>query len=315
MKSIYRVAACLAALAVPTSALAEPNWVVQPIQTGEQTLRYFKGVPTVGLELNDGVVQVTPMAFDHGNFVFGVAVYNDSFGPANFGIENVAATFGPAPVRIYTKDELVKKAKNRAFWSQFGLALLGGVAAGAAASQRDYYSSTYITPRGTYRSWFSAPSIAGQYQAAAITGATAFGIATIQNQLDRTVALLGDDVLQITTVDPGESYGGQAVIAKISPKSMPARIDLTISWNGESYPFSFQVAKPGTAAPAFTAITRKDDLIDFRVRAANAQAALAAANTIAQQAQLRPAAVEQHPGAAQDYGLNPGGHLRCVTCR
>lgn len=315
MKTMNRIAAAFAMLAVPTSAMAEPNWVVQPIQTGGQTVRYYKGVPTVGLELKDGVVQVTPMPFDHGSLVFGIAVYNDSFGPSNFGIENVAATYGPAAVRVFTKDELVKKAKNRAFWSQFGLAMLGGMAAGAAASQRDYYTSRWITPRGTYRSWYSAPSIAGQYEAAAITGATVFGIATIQNQLDRTVALLGDDVLQITTVDPGESYGGRAVVAKISPKAFPAQVNLTVNWNGEAYPFSFQIAKPGTAAPVFTALTQRNDLIDFRVRAASAQSAASAYKAEMPTGQLRRAVVDQQPGLAPDHGLRPGARVRCVTCR
>ena len=29
------------------------------------------------------------------------------------------------------------------------------------------------------------------------------------------------------------------------------QVTMTVDWNGRQYPFSFQVAKPGTPAPAF----------------------------------------------------------------
>lgn len=144
--------ACLVAFAtISTPALADDKWVVQPIQTGTESARFVKGVPTVELEMKDGIARITPLPLDHGMLSFTVAVYNDGERPMNFGIENVAPTFGGRPVRVLSKTQLVKKAQNRAFWSQFGLALLGGVAAGATASQRDYYTSSFVTPRGTYR--------------------------------------------------------------------------------------------------------------------------------------------------------------------
>ena len=83
-----------------TSALADDKWTVQPLQVGAETVRYEKGVPTLDLELADGVVQVTPLSLDHGSLSFGVAVYNDSRRPANFGIEHVAFTHGEAGVKV-----------------------------------------------------------------------------------------------------------------------------------------------------------------------------------------------------------------------
>lgn len=264
MNIVFRLGACAALISLSTPALAGPKWVVQPIQAGEETVRYEKGVPTVDLEMKDGVVQITPLAMDHGSLAFGIAIYNDGRQPANFGVENISVAHGDGTVKVFTREELQKKAQNRAMWQTIALAAVGAMAAASAASQRNHYRSTFVTPRGTYRSYWSAPSVAGQIQATAIAAGTGVGIASIQNHLDETLRALGDEVVQLTTVDPGESYGGRIVIAKIKPKTLPARMSIEINWNGEQYPFSFQIAKPGTKAPVFTAITRASDLTDFR---------------------------------------------------
>lgn len=278
MKAVHRAAAVAALVSMSAPAMAKDKWAVQPVQVGQETIRYLKGVPTLDLELKDGVVQITPVAMEHGSVAFEVAVYNDSRQPANFGIENVAVLHGGAGVKVFSKDELVKRAENRAMWTSIALAALGGVAAAAAANQRNHYRSTFVTPRGTYRSYWSGPSAAGQVQAAAIAAGTGVGIAGIQSQLDNTRVALGEEIIQTTTVDPGESYAGRIVLAKIKPKTLPSRVQLTINWNGEAYPFTFQVAKRGTAAPTFTAMTRSSDLTNFAAeKAAPAPAVIAPA--------------------------------------
>jgi len=318
MSRVFRFVAALAAASISTTAAASSDLEVQPIQRGPESVRYLKGVPTIDLEMHDGVVEITPLPFDHGSLVFGVAVYNDSRRPANIGIEQVHVTFGGQTVAVFTEKELVKKAKNRAMWSQIGLALLGGLAAGAAASQRDYYHSRFVTPRGTYSSWFSTPSVAGQFQAAAITASTGYGIARVRHQLDQTIAVLGDQVIQLTTVDPGESYAGEFVMEKIKPKSLPATVDVTINWNGEDYPFEFQIAKSGTPPPVFTQIAMKSDLIDFsRPPLGAPDAALQKAVVPAGQ---MPASSGQDAAqaavlSAPVHGLNPDAKVHCETCR
>lgn len=329
---------------MPNSANAEPKWLIQPIQTGQEAVRYDKGVPTVDLEMTDGVVQITPLPFDHGSLVFGIAVYNDADRPANIGIENVHVSYGDKAVPVFSKDDLVRKAKSRAAWSQIGLALVGGLAAAGAASQRDHYRSTFVTPRGTYRSYWSAPSTAGQLQSTALIAGTGVGIAAIQSQLDRTVEGLGDQVVQLTTVDPGESYAGKVVLDKIKPQSFPSRVTVLVDWNGERYPFTFQIAKTGTPAPAFSTLVRKSDLTDFRARreAASApapqpalvsepgvqpavliqptEAPAAPAIAIVQPEQPRPTVVAASAGRSVTQpddraNLIQGSAVRCVTCR
>jgi hypothetical protein len=263
MKTIYRAASYVALISVATPSFAKDKWIVQPIQGGQETVRYQKGVPTVDLELKNGVVQVTPLPLDHGSLSFGIAVYNDAKQPANMGIENISFQIGSTAVAVFKKDDLERKAKNRAMWASIALAAAGGIAAAAAANQRDHYRSTLVTPRGTYRSYWSAPSAAGQIQSAALVAGTGVGIAAINNQLDNTLVALSDEVIQLTTVDPGESYAGRIVVAKIKPKTLPTEVRLTITWNGEAYPFTFQIAKPGTPAPVFNSLARQSDLTDF----------------------------------------------------
>ena len=280
-------------------------------------MRFNQGVPTVDLELKDGVVQVTPLGVDHGSLVFGVAVYNDSRQPANFGIENVAASTGSGSLRAFTKDELVRQAKNRATWTQIGLAFLGAAAATAAASQRSYYRNTYVTPRGTYRSYWSMPSAVGQVQATAIAAGTGYGLVAVQNQLDRTVETLGSEIVQLTTIDPGESYAGRVILQKFNPKSLPSQLVLTVNWNGESYPFTFQIAKPGTPTPPFTAITRASDLTDFSPKDKLPVPTARDVPSPPPSPIVRTAVVRQQPvNVPPARGSNElGGGVRCVTCR
>ncbi|MEP7223159.1 MAG: hypothetical protein ABI673_10905 [Novosphingobium sp.] len=237
-----------------TPALAD-TLEVQPIQVGAETVRYMQGVATVDLKLTHGAVQIRPLPMDHGSLAFAVAVYNGGIQPANIGGDNFTVQAGSQTLAVFSVDQLVRKANNRAGWTQFGLAMLGGIASGAAASQRDTYSASLYTPYGSYHSYYTAPSINGQMQANSIASSTGFAIASVQNQLDQTRDQLANDIVQLSTIDSGRSYGGKIIVEKIRDVRLPQRVTITVEWNGEQYPFAFQLAKQGTPAPAFTAIT------------------------------------------------------------
>ncbi len=76
-------------------------------------------------------------------------------------------------------------------------------------------------------------------------------IYAVQNQLDKTREMLGAETVQLTTVDPRDSYAGRIVLQKIKAKVLPLRISFVVNWNGQSYPFAFQLVKPGTPQPVF----------------------------------------------------------------
>lgn len=254
MVQIFSKAACVAvAFTLPTVVLAEEP-VLQPVQVGFETLRYDRGVPTLDLQMQQGSVQIRPLAMDHGSLAFSVAVFNAGNAPANFGIENFAVQAGEKSLAVFSVDQLISKAKNRARWKQIGVGILGGLAASAAASQRDTYYGSLHTPHGSYFSTYSAPSAVGQLQATAIAAGTGYSIAVIQSNLDRTREALGENVIQTTTLDPGQSYAGKVVLQKVTSTKRPERVSIVVNWNGEQYPFAFQLAKPGTTAPVFTSL-------------------------------------------------------------
>lgn len=256
MRNLRFVLAFAAVAAPMIPAHAGSPVLIQAIQTGEESVRYYKGKATLDLHQQLGSVQVSPFTIDRGSLVFTVAVFNRAGAPVNVGIENVAATVDGNTYKVMTVEELIKKAQDKARWQQIGLAFLGGLAA-YSASQPATYRSTYRSPWGTstYTSRYYSPYAA--YRAAEIGAETSFAIGAVQDQLDRTTDALGENVMQLTTVDPGSSYAGKVVLAKLRDKRLPKRVRLTVSMNGETYPFEFQVVKMGTPAPAFTTIYRE----------------------------------------------------------
>jgi len=253
----FKLALATALITFPAlPAQARDPVLIQAIQVGPETARYYKGKVTLDLEQQLGAVQVSPFTIDRGSLVFTVAVFNRAGAPINVGIENVTATVDGVPYKVMTVEELIKKEQDRARWQQIGLAFLGGLAAYSATRPTTYHS-TYSSPWGTstYTARWSNP-YAG-YNAAVIGAGTSLAISAVQDQLDRTTDALGENVMQLTTVDPGDSYAGKVVLAKFRDKRLPKRVRLLVSMSGETYPFEFQVVKMGTPAPVFAAVTRE----------------------------------------------------------
>jgi len=227
--------------------------ILYPVQSGPETIRYRTGIPTLNIEGPTGSVTVTPLPLDHGHATFGVAVYNKGNNSTNFGIEDISATIGARKIPILTREELQRRAKSRAAWSAVGLAVLAGAAAAAASTayttQHSY--GNVRTPHGTY-AWSSTyrdNSLGALGATAAIAGGTA-GIIGIQNRLDYTLGTLANDIVQITTVDPDNSYGGEIVVEKPSGVDHPYDVTITVHFNDVDYPFTFRLTEQGKNKPA-----------------------------------------------------------------
>lgn len=248
--------ALLLAAAGLTGQAVAADLILYPVQTGPETIRYRTGIPTLNIETATGSVTVTPLPLDHNHATFGVAVYNKGDNSVNFGIENVTASIGAKQIPVLSREELQKRAKSRAAWSAIGLAVLSGVAA-AAASTAHTTSHSYgnvRTPHGTYF-WSSSyrDNSLGAIGAGAAIGAGTAGIVGIQNRLEYTLGTLATDILQTTTVDPDNSYGGEVVVEKPSGATLPYDVTVTMHFNGADYPFTFRMTEQGkNKPPAFT---------------------------------------------------------------
>lgn len=241
----------LACISFATQASAA-DLILYPVQSGPETIRYRTGIPTLNIEGPTGSVTVSPLPLDHGRPTFAVAVYNKGDNSTNFGIENISATVKGKPVLILSREELQRQAKNRAAWSAIGLAALSGLAAAAAstASTTSHSYGNVRTPHGTY-SWSASyrDNTIGVLGAGAAIGAGTAGIIGIQNRLEYTLGTLAADIVQTTTVDPDNSYGGEVVIGKPSGVDLPYDVTIAVHFNNADYPFTFRMTEQGKNRP------------------------------------------------------------------
>lgn len=221
-----------------------------PVTENGTILRYNRGVPTLQRDDEFSTITVTPLNPDHGRLAFAVAAFNKAPAAFNLGVESIQASVtNGIPLRILTKEDLVRKAQNRAMWASIGMAVATGLAAGAAASSagHHYYNGSFATPSGFYHYNGSYTNTTEQMLAgSAVAAGGTYAIATIQSGLDSLVASLNQNVLQTTTVDQGAGYGGMVVIDKFnanSPDHKPQRLTLNVTLNGHSYPFDFDLVK------------------------------------------------------------------------
>jgi hypothetical protein len=235
---ITSVFAAMALLLTATPAFAG-DIKITPVALEGQTIRYQKGTPTVEDDLAGSAVRVMPLPdMDHGSLQFIVVAYNKGQAPVNLGSENVYLSRGTQRLDCFTKDQLEKQAKNRAMWSQIGMAMLTGVAAGLQDN------NTYIATHSRYGSSYTtirSPGLSNGQLATLDAGAE--GIAASQAGLQRTLDNLNDEILQTSTIDPASSYGGRVVVNKIKGAKYPENVSVVVDFGGEIHTFNFTVTK------------------------------------------------------------------------
>ena len=246
-----RVAVGLCTLSLLASAAqAGKPFDVHGLIIGNEGARYVKGVPTLDLQQQRGAIELRSLGFYNNRPMFAIAFYNAGPEPVNIGLEDIHVAVNGEPLAVFPTEELERQAKHKAWWSQFAIAMLGGVSAGLSASQRNHSYGRITGPYGTYTVHTSYPSLAGQLQANQISMDTAWSIAAIQYQLDRTIELINDHVVQRTTIDPGSTYGGLIITDKLKRGDPPFEMHFDVDWNGERYPFAYVMQKTGQPVPA-----------------------------------------------------------------
>jgi hypothetical protein len=234
MKKLLAVATA-ASLTMSSAANASKTVELVPVPSGDQTVRYEQGIPTI----ENATIRVMPVRqLDHGSIQFKVAVFNSGEQPFNFGTENVKFLDNGEAVDVYTREELEHKAKHRAMWSQIGYAMLAGA---AAAAQNNNFSATTYTPRGVYHTTIYRPGLSDGQIATIAAGGGA--IALSQIGLQKTLEQIGDETLQTTTVDPNTGYGGKVVVAKLKHAKPGDKLTLNVDIGGKVSTFTFTLKK------------------------------------------------------------------------
>nr|WP_317894253.1 hypothetical protein [uncultured Sphingomonas sp.] len=252
---------------VPAEAMAGQEPMLHPVAIGAETARFDHGQVSVQLRTPHGVVEVRPMPVEKDRIVFSIAVLNSGKRPANLGTEYLTAQIGGVPAPIPSYAELVEAAERKARNTRIGTALVTGVIAGVASTASNQ-GTVYRHIRGPHGGFAQAihwedntPGMVGAV--ASVTGG-AMVIGGINNKLDYTIAQLGRNILQTTTIDPGGSFGGLFVVARPRHNTYPTEIRLQVRFGGIDYPFAFLLAPAGMMTPPPPRPTALDQEISWR---------------------------------------------------
>jgi len=203
----------LLAFALPASAA---DFQSKPIPAEADSLTYYKGTPIVERTTTFGKVRITSIGEETGKPAFVVEILNESETPLNFGTENISASVAgqKKPTVVYTANDIQRMVQNKANWAAFGAAM-----AGASATNTSYGSACgyggCVTASVTTPNYFAQANAARQ-------------VNDIRNNEAGRIDELSQNYLQLTTVQPGESYGGRVAISKPKPKKWPAALTLTV---------------------------------------------------------------------------------------
>ena len=185
--------AFLAAVAVATSGCSTMVTYSGKANAPIQTIKYTQGVGSV-IEKNEvQEIFMYPTFKMQGTAMptFTIGYANNAGEPVNFTTDNVKAFFRGQPVPIYTYTERVAEIRSEKQSQQVALAIVGGLAAGAAAygaSNRTYRSNYngYVAGRGGVTTFAGANTVrvydplAGIVAGAAVGGATGLGIQQLE---------------------------------------------------------------------------------------------------------------------------------------
>ena len=243
----------LCAVSLPTEAAI---FKVTPVGPESLKIRYLRGEPAIYSVRENGVILVVSHGLkDDKRLALEVLAFNKGGAPQNFGTENIGLTGkdGKA-ITVFGFEELTRQAENKATWAKIWLGL-AGVAGAVAASESGYstahgsFSSSYGT--STFYAQTYNPAVASANMAA-VAGATGYGFARVQANLDNTRERLSNSILRTTTIDPGQSFGGRVVTDSIKG-GYPQTVVLKIMWAGEEHTIEFTVTKGNQPTPPIPA--------------------------------------------------------------
>jgi hypothetical protein len=224
------VTACAVALSVPALA---GDYSSQPEPGAADTLRYFKGDVTITRKTQTMTISIAPLGNQNGRPAFAIDITNTSPAAINFGLADIAVIVDGKPVVVLTKDELARKAQNAAGWQRFGAAMVAGL------TNTNYNTTTtngYVgrTPVSIQSTTVGRDSYAEQRDRERMDN-------SIEGALAARLADAANNNVDLTTIDPGASYGGKIVLDKPKAKSWPAEAVVTV--RGEAFHFTMKNSK------------------------------------------------------------------------
>lgn len=217
---MHRIFLTLAALAALGSAGPAIALTLQPAPTQGQDVTTKDGVETLVSALEAGEAWVTPAGQRADRrLVLDIGVANDGQRTADIDARSIEVwTAEGAKLAVYDLAALDKEAKGKAAMAGFAAALAGGLANNTASYG---YSRSATAARGM-----------------------AFGVANVMSASANASSAevdgdLGASLLQATTVEPGQTGGGQVLVQK--PPKGATGLRVRISFAGEMHELRFDL--------------------------------------------------------------------------
>ncbi|MDP1870308.1 MAG: hypothetical protein Q8K61_01660 [Gallionella sp.] len=229
---------------------------LSPQALGTQQKIFKEGVESV-ISSKRAVVSVRPASSTHQSDQCPkiiVSVLNNTNESFNFSTEDIQASDGSHPLKVYTYDELVAEEKSRAVWAAVGAALGGaGRSMQAASSGYTYNSGTAAASAygnngqsaygyGTYSGYTYNAAAVQQAQASA-NAQTNQEIAAINSHTENSLKNLDASALKKTTILPQTWYGGTVTIDPAKSTQNPHKITLIVTAAGEQHEFLLNDSK------------------------------------------------------------------------
>jgi hypothetical protein len=214
----------------------------------DQVVVYNQGVGAITWETNDAVLTMYPtfrLQSPDDIPTFTLMVQNKTNHSFDFVPESIQAYLDDSGCHVYTYEERVAEIRSTAKKKQIALAIVGGLAAGAAAYGASHQTTTYSGyATNGYRSVWTSGTIqtydpaAGIFAGAAVGAVTVVGIHQIGTAAGYEVQA-AQAIFQHTTIRPGTTIVGQVMLKVAKNHFSTVRLDVPV----DTAPSTFMFAK------------------------------------------------------------------------
>jgi hypothetical protein len=217
----------------------------------DQSIRFDGGMPVLESTRVNSVAVRPVYSNMNGKLMFYVVLANLTQSPFDLSLNNIWMTCSGSPVRVWQRDEIIKKIERDAAWQAFAVALGAAVDSYSASqptrtygsgtySSYGYGGSSYGTFSGGFETYDPAASAAAQAairarastQIQSIASAAAFQQASIR------------DIITRQTIFPGGYFGGLVLID--APPGLgitPKILTITVNTPGDTHALNFGLTK------------------------------------------------------------------------
>jgi hypothetical protein len=245
-----RVAIALSTLALLAGCATQ---LISYAPTANQTVVYDQGIGAITWESNGAVLTMYPtFQFQSPSDIptFTLLVQNKTNHDIDFVPESIHAYFDDRECHVYTLEERVGEIRGAARRKQIALAIVGGLAAGAAAYGASHQTTTYTSygvvghhqfwSSGTIQTYDPASGILAGVAVGAVTGVGIHQIARAAGYEEQSAQA----IFQHTTIRPGTTIVGQVMLKLASGPYGAVRLEVPV--DSSRSPFTFAKKTTGS---------------------------------------------------------------------